>query len=387
MTTTHYDLIVVGLGAMGSAVVHHATQLGLRVLGLDQFEPPHDLGSTKAETRITRLAVGEGPQYLPFVRRSHELWRELEARTGVDLLHECGGFIISEQEPVAGQRWEDFVVETARIAAGAGIRYDVMSPPEVRTRYPWIAVPNDRRVGYEPTAGLVMAERCVSVQLDLARSGGATLHVNERVGSVTPRKGAVEVSTDQGNYRSDQVVLSTGPWVGHLAAPPLAEQITVTRQVVYWFEVEDPVAFSTSMIPFVMWIADKDEDYVGLFPIPPGGTPAVKILGEQFLETTTADTVNREVTQDEIDQFHLVHVAPKFPGISSTCVRTAVCLYSNTPDDHFLVDHDPRSERITVMSPCSGHGFKHSAALGEAVAEKIATGQSHLDLEPFRSRW
>ena len=386
MTNADYDLIVVGLGAMGSAVAYHATQLGLRVLGIDRFDPPHDLGSTKAETRITRLAVGEGPQYMPLVRRSHELWRELEALSGEQLFHECGGFIITEQEPVAGQRWEDFVVETARLAADAQIPYDVIEPEDVRASYPWITVPNARRVGYEPTAGLVMAERCVSVQLELARSGGAHLHMNEPVRTVEPGHAVVEVTTDRDTYRADNLVLATGPWFRELAPPEFAEQITVTRQVVYWFEVGDPAAYSTSKIPFVMWIAEKNEDYIALCPIPPGGTPAVKMLGEQFLETTDPETVNRNVTQDEIDRFYDVHVAPKFTGISRTCVRAAVCLYSNTPDDHFLIDTDPRSARITVMSPCSGHGFKHSTALGEAVAQRIATGASDLDLEPFRSR-
>jgi sarcosine oxidase len=371
---------------MGSAVAYHATQLGLRVLGLDRFDPPHDLGSTKAETRITRLAVGEGPQYIPFVRRSHELWRELEARAGVELLHECGGFIITEQQPVAGQRWEDFVVETARRAADAQIPYDVMEPEDVRAAYPWLTVPNARRVGYEPTAGLVMAERCVSVQLDLARSGGATLHMNEPVVTIDAGPDMVQVATEQGAYRAERLVLATGPWFRELAAPEFAEQVTVTRQVVYWFEVEDLAAYSTTEIPFIMWIAEKDEDYIALCPIPPGGTPAVRMLGEQFLETTDPETVNREVKQNEIDHFYDVHVAPKFTGISRNCVRTAVCLYSNTPDDHFLIDTDPRSDRITVMSPCSGHGFKHSTAVGEAVAQRVATGKSDLDLEPFRSR-
>lgn len=383
MTSERYDLIVVGLGAMGSAVMYHATKLGLNVLGIDQYDPPHDLGSTKAETRITRLAVGEGPQYLPFVKRSHEIWRELEAIADVELLHECGGFIITEQEPVPGQRWADFVVETARIAESGGIPYEVLSPPEIRSQHPWITVPDDRNVGFEPTAGLVMAERCVEVQLKLAAQDGATLRTNEQVTEITPDAGGVVVSTDLGTYRADNVVLSTGPWFKELAAPTHAEQVTITRQVVYWFEVDDLAAFTSEAIPFVMWIAQSDEDYIGLFPMPPGGTPGVKILGEQFLETTDPRAVERDVSQEEIDNFYDHHVAPKFTGISRNCIRSAVCLYTNTADDHFLIDRDPRSDRITVMSPCSGHGFKHSTALGEAVAQQIANDKSVLDLTPF----
>ena len=386
MTLRRYDLLVVGLGAMGSAVTYHATRQGLSVLGVDQYEPPHDLGSTTAETRITRLAVGEGPQYLPFVERSHEIWRELEAESGAQILHECGGIIITDQQPVPGQRWEDFVTETARIAERGGIEYELLDPASVRHAHPWVNVPDNRNAGFERTAGLVMADRAVKVQLELAQQHGATIQTGERVETIEPHDGFVRVRTDAGEYEATNVVVSTGPWFSELVAPEHGEQVTVTRQVVYWFEAEDLDAFTTSAIPFVMWIAQRDEDYIGLFPMPPGGTPAVKILGEQFLETTDARSVDREVSQQEIDTFFDVHVAPKFSGVTRNCVRSAVCLYTNTTDDHFLIDTDPRSENIIVMSPCSGHGFKHSTALGEAVAERIATGTSTYDLAPFRSR-
>ena len=330
MASDPYDLIVVGLGAMGAAVAYHGARLGLSVLGLDQYDPPHDLGSTKAETRITRLAVGEGSQYLPFVKRSHEIWRELEIETGVELLHECGGVIITEQEPVPGQRWEDFVTETARIAQVGQIPFEVKEPAAVRAEYGWIAVPDDRNAGYEPTAGLVMAERAVEVQLTRSRELGATIRTNEPVEAIEPHDEYVVVRSKGGPYQASNVVLATGPWFRELAEPEHSAQVTVTRQVVYWFEVDDLDAYSTSSIPFVMWIAQRDEDYIGLFPMPPGGTPAVKILGEQFLETTDARTVDRDVSQAEIDTFYETHVKPKFSGITPKCIRTAVCLYTNT---------------------------------------------------------
>lgn len=396
MADQEYDLIVVGLGAMGSAVAYHATLHGLRVLGIDRYDPPHELGSTKAESRITRLAVGEGPQYLPFVRRSHEIWRELEVATGVELLHECGGIIITEQVPVAGQRWEDFVTQTSAIAEAAGIPFDVLTPDDVRDRHPWIVVADGQQIGYEPTAGLVMVETCVEVQLRLAREQGATIRTDEAVVAIDPDLTGVTVTTPEATYRANDVVLAAGPWIRDLAAPAHARQLTVTRQVVYWFEVDDLSRFTTEAIPYVMWIAERDEDYIALFPMPPDGTPAVKILGEQFLETTDPATVDRNVSQEEIDTFYDRHVAPKFTGISRRCVRAEVCLYVNTRDDHFLIDVDPRSDRVTVMSPCSGHGFKHSTALGEAVAQRIASGQSagggftdgtsRNDLSPFRAR-
>jgi sarcosine oxidase len=378
-----YDIVVVGLGAMGAAVAYHAAQLGLSVLGIDRFAPPHDLGSTHAETRISRLAVGEGPQYPPFVARSHELWREFEAKTGESLLHQCGGYIFTE--PVqGGERWNDFVTATADIAASAGIEYVEMHPSEVRASHPRILLSDDAKAGFEPTGALIMCERAIAVQIDLARQLGATIRTDERVIAIEPRDGGVEVSTATDTFRCDHAVLATGPWLPDFAAPEHAELLTVTRQVVYWFEVDDLDQFRSENFPFVMWVGETDQDYVSFFPMPPGGIQALKILSEQFLDSTTAEEVDRTVSAEEIAEFHARLVAPKLAGVSANCVKTLVCLYTNTPDDHFLIDADPRSDRITVMSPCSGHGFKHSAALGEAVAQHIATGTSALDLTPFR---
>lgn len=376
---------------MGAAVAFQASELGASVIGIDRHDPPHAFGSTHAETRISRLAVGEGAHYLPFVARSHEIWRALEVRAGVDLLHQCGGYIFTEREPVAGQRWEDFVTETAAIAAAGGpsgsIPFEVLDPATVRTRHPWIKIPDHNKAGLEPTAGLVMAERCVDVQLRLAAENGASIRRNETVTTIAPDASGVTITTDKGRIRADQVVLATGPWFTELAHQRHADQVTVTRQVVYWFEADgDLDAFSTERIPYIMWIGARDEDYFAVFPTPPGGTPAVKVLGEQFLETTDPSSVDRTVSQTEIDAFHRDFVAPKVDGISPRCVKASVCLYTNTDDDHFLIDVDPRSDRVLAMSPCSGHGFKHSAALGEAVARQVASGRPEPSLEPFRSK-
>lgn len=379
------DLLVVGLGAMGSAVSLHGTRQGMSVIGIDRFDPPHTMGSTHAETRVTRLAVGEGPQYLPFVARSHELWRELEQLSGEELLHQCGGLIVTEAERV-GARWNDFVTVTDEIARSAGLEFHVLSTDDAAAAHPTYRISPQHRIGFEPTAGLVMNERAVAVQLDLARLNGAALRTNERVTGIDPGPDTVSVTTDRGQYRARHVVLATGPWMSELTMPQYSDVLSVTRQVVYWFEADDLEAFSTERLPFVMWIGRDDQDYFAVFPTPPGATRAVKVLGEQFLETTSPGTVDRMVTPAEAAAFHERFIEPNVVGVTSELVRAEVCLYTNTPDDHFLIDADPRSDRITVMSPCSGHGFKHSAALGEAMAQRIATGTSNLDLSPFGRR-
>lgn len=384
------DLAVVGLGAMGSAVSWHAARLGLSVVGFDRHRPPHTLGSTHAETRITRLAVGEGEQYLPFVARSHELWRELAHLTGERLLYESGGYIVSE--PSAGaERWSDFTRATARIAHGAGIDYELVAPAELRRRQPNVTVSDGAMVGYESTAGVVMCERAVDLQLREAAAEGAELRFDEPVVDVEPGDGHVVVRSDSIELAARNVIVATGAWMPELAPRALAERLRVTRQVVYWFEADDLRAWSTERFPFVMWVGETIDDYCAAFPVPhtagsSGGTAGVKVLGEQFVDTTSPESVGRKVTAAEIADFHRRLVAPRFNGISDRCVRAEVCLYTNTPDDHFVIETDPRSDRVVVVSAGSGHGFKHSAALGEALAQRVSTGTSSLDLSVFGLR-
>lgn len=401
---TGSDVLIVGLGAMGAATAYQATKAGLGVVGIDRHRPPHHLGSTHAESRITRLAVGEGPQYLPTVRRSHEIWAELEQRSSRALLHRCGGLIVTDPgdvttgtgadadtdtdaNPDVGEaRWGDFVSKTQAVADGAGIEFHQLDRATARDRHPALVGLDHHRIGFEPTAGLVDCEAAVEVQLDLAAQDGADLRFDERVVAVEPDADGVDVITDQGRYRADRVVLAAGPWLGDLAPTVDAEVLTVTRQVVYWFEADDLRRFAIDRVPFVMWIGQTIDDYLAVFPPLPGGTEAVKVLGEQFAATTDAETVERSVSAEEVAAFHAANVAPRVAGITDRCVAARVCLYTNTPDDHFLIDTSPASDRVTVVSPCSGHGFKHSAAIGEALAQRLATGTSTIDLAPFARR-
>ncbi len=377
------DVIVVGLGAMGAAVTYQAQSMGLEVLGIDRHEPPHEFGSSHAETRISRLAVGEGPQYIPFVARAHELWHTIGDAVGETLFHQSGGYVITNTDGGNDDRWHDFVTATDNVAQLAGIPYTTLTAAEVRAAHPNLKLTNDMRAGHEPTGGVIMCERAVEAQLRLARQNGARIRVNETVAAVTPDDQGVVVETDQGSYRARDVVLATGAWMHDLASAHHSNQLSITRQAVFWFEAEDLDAFRVDRMPFVIWTGDTIDDYVGLFPVPPGATNGVKILGEQFSETTSPSEVNRTISDAEVAEFYETHVAPQIDGVTSRCIKRAVCLYTNTLDDHFLIEPDPRSNRITVMSPCSGHGFKHSPALGEAVAQRIATGASDLDLSPF----
>ncbi len=383
------DLAVIGLGAFGSAVAHHAAALGLQTIGLDRHHPPHEFGSSHAETRVTRLAVGEGDQYVPFARRSHELWRELEAATGETLLHTPGGLIIAPAGASTDNRWGDFVSSTAAVATRTGLAFERLDPATARRRFPSLRIGDDDTVGFEPSGGLVMAEMAVGAQLHEARRHGADLRTGVTVRGIErgDRTGSVRLVTDAGPVHAEQVIVCAGPWTPGLAD---TDRLRVTRQAVFWFEA-DLDRWRADEFAFAIWAGATIDDYVGVFAVTDNApSRAVKVLGEQFVDATTPDAVDRAISDDEVARFHETMVAPRLIGVSDRCVQRAVCLYTNTTDDHFLVDQHPDHSDVTVVSACSGHGFKHSAAMGEALARRAA-GVSHLDLSPFlrrhRARW
>jgi len=363
-----YDLAVVGLGAMGAAVAWHASR---------------PMGSSHAETRITRLAVGEGDQYLPFVARSHELWRELAATTGEPLLFETGCWILSDPATSDPDRWDDFVAETAAVAQRGHIDFELCTPQQVRQRQPQLVVNDDLRAGYEPTAGVVLSERAIEAQLGLAQDNDATLRFDETVRGVNHDKTGVDLTTDQGEYRARNVVICTGAWLPELAPAVDAEAVTVTRQEVFWFAVDDLDRWNQTNFSGVIWSGQTAQDYLGIFPIINGMRPALKILSEQFDVTTTAEAVDREISAEAIDDMFERLINPRLRGVLPTCIDATACLYTNTRDDHFLIDRHPDNERIMIMSPCSGHGFKHSTALGEAVVSALNNDAAGLDLSAF----
>lgn len=380
-----YDLIIVGLGAMGSAALYQAARAGAKVLGIDRYAPPHDFGSSHAETRITRLAVGEGPQYIPLVARSHAIWRELEAQTGERLLYQSGGYIITKRNPssTVDSHWDYFVQRTADVAQLADVPFEIRTPAEVRAHLPFVLTSDDDQAGYEPSGGVVLAERAVAAQLELAQGLGATTRLNEPVVELRFGADSVTVVTPRDRYVADQVIVAAGPWMRDFLPPSRRDLLRVTRQVVYWFEVEEPARFSTDRFPFFIWVGDTTEDYFSTFPMPPGGLPGLKVLTEQFVTATDPASVRRAVTQAEIDAFYNEFVLRRIEGVTPHCIKAAVCLYTHTPNEHFLIDRHPDCGRVLLASPCSGHGFKHSAAIGESTVQLALTGTSAIDLSPF----
>ena len=384
MMQNHYDIIVIGLGAMGSAALYQLARQGAKVLGIDQFRPPHTLGSSHGESRITRLAIGEGAAYVPFAQRSHAIWRELEAESGAALLTLSGGLIIC---PIAGgaqfHGQRDFVEHTAAIARQFAIAHQVWDAATVRERWPQLRITDREHAYYEPSGGLVAVERAIETQLRLAKQRGASIHLEEEVLSYIPTADGVTVTTKAGVYGADKVILAAGPWVRSLLPKALATQFRIYRQVIYWFEVDEPARFHSDRFPFLIWIGDTQEEYFSLFPYAEGGTVGAKVLTEEYQQTVTPTSVDRTVHAQEVQRIYREFVQRRVAGVQARCLKSEVCLYTNTPDENFIIDFHPESDRVIVASPCSGHGFKHSAAIGETLAQLALTGKSTLDIQPF----
>ena len=358
------DAVVVGLGAVGSATAYQLAKRGKRVLGIDRYAPPHDQGSHCGETRITRKAIGEGDQYVPFAMRGYELWREIEAATGEDLLEITGGLWISSARRGSEVHVPNFFENTLAAARRFAIAHELLDAKAIRRRFPQFKVRDDERGYFEPDAGFLRPEACVRAQLDLAVRSGATLQLGERVERIEQSRDSVSVVTDGGEYSASRAVLAAGAGAVELLPPGVARLLSVSRQVQYWFEAQ-----GHDELP--VWIWELQDREHGIYGFPSRGG-AAKIATETFTGEIASGDVYGSL------------IAPHLDGVSGHCVKTMPCLYTVTPDFHFIIDRHPAMDRVIVASPCSGHGFKHSAAIGEALAQWITDGRSMLDLSPFR---
>jgi sarcosine oxidase len=374
------DVIVVGIGAMGSAVSWQLARRGFAVVALDRYAPPHDRGSTHGESRITRLAVGEGEEYVPLVRRSHQLWGEIEAESSQTLLTQTGGLVIGGPDG-------DFVARTQAIAERHGIAHENLDAGELRRRFPMFAVSEDERAYYEPEAGYVRPEAAVTAQLALAADAGAGLHFNEQVLDWRASPEGVRVRTENDAHDADQLVLCAGAWINQLL-PEGRDVFAVYRQLLLWFPVADEPPGLGEMPIFVWDFGGQRTGFVhlrGFYGFPPlSATSGVKVATEQFEHTTEPDGAQHPATAGEAEVMRRQVIGARLPWLGSKPLRTASCLYTSTRGSRFVIDRHPAHGNVMIVSACSGHGFKHSTAVGEAVAQWVAGQAPQVDLGPFR---
>jgi len=368
---------VVGLGAMGSAVAYHLASGGAEVVGFDRYRPPHTLGSSHGESRIIREAYAEGAAYVPLVQRAYELWEALERASGQSLLRITGGLYLEAGGAMAAR---------ARASAEAyDIPYEVLSAAEVRSRFPTLRPGDEFEALYEQRAGVLLVERCVEAHLQQAARSGAELRFETPVAGWEATGGGVRLTTADGEVEADALVLAAGPWNPSLAVGA-GVSLVVERQVMHWF-ASSPAGSAGAGgddAPISIWEPAEGPHFYSLPDLGGWGPSAgLKVALHHGGERTTPDDVSREVTAADIEAVR--EVAGRWmPEVSGEPLRSVVCMYTNTPDEDFLIDAHPDHEQVLVVSPCSGHGFKFAAAIGEAVAQRLLDGAPKIDLSPFR---
>lgn len=381
------DLLVVGLGAVGSATLYQSAKRGARVIGIDRFQPPHNHGSSHGDTRITRQAIGEGREFVPLVLRSNQIWEELESATGRSLMTRNGGLVLASPTVASSHHGStSFIQDTIDAAVAFGIAHEKLCAAEIRQRYPQFRLNGDEVGYFESRAGFLRPEACIKAQLSAAEHCGARVVTGETVLAVEAIvDGTIEVSTDRGNYSAAKVLLAVGPWIQKLLGPKHAALFKVYRQVMNWFALKQHAErYSTDCFPVFIWITgSQPRDMLYGFPVVDGPENGMKISTEQYESPIDPDGITRTVAHSEVAAMHAEYIASRLPDVSSECLRSEVCLYTVTPDARFVVDCVPGTSSILLASACSGHGFKHSAALGEALAQLALGEEPVTDLTPF----
>ncbi|MGC1333045.1 MULTISPECIES: N-methyl-L-tryptophan oxidase [unclassified Pseudomonas] len=376
-----YQALVIGLGAMGAATVYQLAKAGVTVAGIDRHHPPHTFGSSHGDTRITRLSVGEGAQYVPIVRESHRIWRELEAESGESLFEQSGVLVLTSSPDFDPHDASDFTLRTLKLAQTYGIEHTLLNATQIRQRFPQFAHVLDSAIGYfEPEGGFLRPERCIDVQLRLAEQRGATLFKGETVTGISSDEQGVTVTTNLRTLQADKLVISAGNWAGDLLGSPFDQLLSVYRQQLFWFEADAELVGASPTFILTHGAGDSNVNY-GFAALP--GEGSLKVATAQYHTVSTPDTLDRTVSPAQGQAMYEQQVQGRLAGVGPTVVKSAVCAYTVTPDHHFIIDEHPALQHTLVASPCSGHGFKHSAALGKAFAQWCQHGSSELDLSSF----
>ncbi len=368
-----HDVAIIGLGALGSATACHLARRGQRVLGLERFGAAHAFGSSHGRSRIIRQAYFEHPLYVPLVRRAQQLWSELEQLSQRRLLRPTGGLMIGRPDSV-------LIEGTLRSAREHALPHALLSASESRARFPGLCVPAHHVAVWEADAGMLDPQACIEAHLQQARAHGAALHFDEPLLGWQADGDGVRLHTARGEYRAAQLVLCAGAWLPALL-PELALPLTVERQVMAWFTPRDAALFTPAACPINLWQLDDGAFFYSL----PDTGDGVKIAMHHGGETTEADTLRREVGDDELAALRC-HIRRLLPEADGTLRETTVCMYTNTPDEHFLIDRHPGHGQVLYASACSGHGFKFASCLGELLAQQLTGQQPAFDLQVFARR-
>ena len=373
MLENNYDVIVIGVGSMGSPTLYELAKRGLNVLGIDQFEVPNEMASHHGLTRIIRLAYYEDPSYVPLLHRTYELITELEVASGEKVFYQTGSID-------AGREDSDVFAGSLQSCIEHGLEHTVLTSKEMTARFPGYRFPSETMAVFQPQGGLLVPERCISAYVRLAKGHGAAVHKGERTqGWDLLADGRVRVTTDQGTYTAEKLVITAGSWAYKLV-PQLAGLTVPERQVLIWLETQAPEHFTLERFP--VWNARVAEGRYYGFPEfnPNGDTPGMKYgRWHHREETVDPDELDRDIyPEDEaiLRQFGETY----FPQGAGKTLNMAACMFTNTLDEHWVLDTVPGAPQVSVAAGFSGHGFKMVSVVGEIMADLAEKGETRHDI-------
>ncbi len=368
----HFDVIVVGVGAMGSAATYHLARRGKKVLALERYSIPNEMGSSHGITRIIRLAYYEHPSYVPLLIRAYELWRELEQQCSQQLLHVTGSV---DSGPPGSPTFEG-----ARVSCTIyDLPHEILTSAELKKRFPGYALPTDHHAVYQPEGGFLLPERCIIAHVTLAQSHGADVRACERVLGWEPTGKGVQVVTNRATYEADRLVVAAGAWISQLVTC-LAALVEPERQVLAWFQPLRPELFSSKRFPVFNVIVEEGRFYG--FPV--FDVPGFKVGRYHHLrESVDPDKMLREFNHRDENVLR-GFTKRYFPAAAGPTMAMKTCMFTNTADEHFILDFHPKYPQVVIASPCSGHGFKFSSVIGEILADLVENGNTRHDISMHR---
>lgn len=371
-----FDVIVAGLGAMGSAAVYQLARQGKRVMGLDRFTPPHNQGSSHGKTRIIRQAYLEGEAYVPLLLRAYQLWRQLERNSKRPLLTITGGLMLGLPDSRA-------VRGSTHSAQTHNIDHELLDAVAIQKRFPALSPPPSFVGLFEKQAGYLLPEVAIHAHLQLAARHGAQLHFHEPLTSwqVTTGGDRVSVTTAQAQYEAECLVLAGGAWNSELLQIPTLP-LQVERVVQHWFRPAGHAGrFAAGKLPVYIWEMEDDTLIYG-FPAQDDPTDGVKVAFHNVRSATTPPQLDRRVLPADVETLR-TYLARNMPDLNGQHLNGLVCMYTTTPDEDFVLGLHPQYQNVAVAAGFSGHGFKFASAVGEVLADLVQRGKSRFDLTRF----
>lgn len=368
-----YDVIVIGVGGMGSAAVYHLAKRGLNVLGIEQFAIPHDMGSSHGLTRIIRLAYYEDPSYVPLLRRAYHLWAELEQEYDQQLFYKTGSIDMGSED-------SEVFAGSLKSCIEHNLDHEVLTSQELTECFPGYRMPSEIMAVFQPQGGLLVPERCIVAHVDIAKKHNATIHTGERVhGWDILADERVQVTTDNNTYTAERLVICGGAWAYKLL-PELTNKAVPERQILIWLATQKPEWFTPEHFP--VWNAMVEEGRYYGFPEfnPTGNTPGMKYgRWHHRDERCDPDTVDRNV-YDEDENLLRAFGERYFPDGAGKTLNMKACMFTNTPDEHWIMQTIAAAPQVSVAAGFSGHGFKMASVIGEIMADLAQYGKTQHDI-------